>query len=355
MPEHKQDKQKQRKVPFYRKRTFLWITGSIVGVVLLVLIAFAVSPWPGAMVIRYVFSKNDVKTTEALEKHAPTTPITLIADQKYRSNDGDALLDVYFPESIKQTDKKLPVVIWTHGGAWVSGGKADNATYYKLIASQNYTVISVDYTLGPEKKYPTAVHQLNDMYAYVQKNASRFHADTDKIFLAGDSAGSQLSSQMATIITSPHYAKQVGVSSNLKPTQLKGVILNCGIYKMDALIQPDPSLPKIIGWGDDVSIWAYTGSRDRHNATLTEMSAMYHATKDFPATYISGGNADPLTDAQAKPFAQKLQSLGVDVTTLFYPEDHQPELPHEYQFNLDNQDGQNALTATLSFIKKHSQ
>lgn len=355
MPEQKQNKQTQQKKPFYRMKPFLWTVGSVLGVIVLVLIAFRVSPWPGAMVIRYVFSKNDVKTTQALEKHAPTTPISVITDQKYRANDGDALLDVYFPESIKQTDKKLPVVIWTHGGAWISGGKTDNATYYKLIASQNYTVISVDYTLGPDKKYPTAIHQLNDMYAYVQKNASRFHADANNIFLAGDSAGSQLSSQMAAIVTNPDYAKEVGIAPNLKPTQLKGVILNCGIYKMEDLIMPHPTLPKIIGWGDQVSVWAYTGSRDRYSPVLKQMSAMYHVTRDFPATYITGGNADPLTDAQSKPFAQKLQSLGVDVTTLFYPEDHQPELPHEYQFNLDNQDGQNALTATLNFIKKHSQ
>ena len=99
MPEHKQSKQTQQKKPFYRKKPFLWTVGSVLGVIVLVLIAFRVSPWPGAMVIRYVFSKNDVKTTEALEKHAPTTPITIISDQKYRAHDGDALLDVYFPES----------------------------------------------------------------------------------------------------------------------------------------------------------------------------------------------------------------------------------------------------------------
>jgi acetyl esterase/lipase len=85
------------------------------------------------------------------------------------------------------------------------------------------------------------------------------------------------------------------------------------------------------------------------------MSAQYHVTSAFPPTYITGGNGDPLTNAQSKPFADKLEGLGVDVTRLFYSQDHQSSLPHEYQFNLDNADGKAALVATLAFLKDHSQ
>ncbi len=347
-------KQTKNQGPFYRRKAFIWSAASLVGVLIVVLVAFRVSPWPGAMLIRYEFTRSDIKTSKALEKHQPSTAITSLANQQYRPHDDDAFLDVYFPANTKEA-AKLPVVIWTHGGAWVSGDKEDNLTYFKLLAAQGYTVISGDYTRGPEKKYPTAVKQLNDMYAYIQANANRFHVDVDKIFLAGDSAGSQLSSQMATLVTSPEYAQEMQIKPNLDPSQLKGVILNCGIYKMDALVQPNPTLPKIVGWGTDVSVWAYVGSRSTSDPALRQMSAQYHATSTFPATYITGGNGDPLTNAQSKPFADKLQGLGVDVTRLFYPEDHQPSLPHEYQFNLDNADGEAALAATLKFLRDHSQ
>jgi acetyl esterase len=341
------------KQPFYRKKAFLWTTGIIVGIILAILIAFKASPWPGAMIIRAVFSQNDAKTTAALQKHQPGKAIATITNQQYRQGDKDAHLDAYFPDDIKDTDQKLPVIIWTHGGAWISGGKEDNAPYYKLLAAEGFTVISVDYSLGPEHTYPTAVHQLNDMHAYVLANANRLHADTNNIVLAGDSAGSQLSSQMAALITNPGYAAQMNITPNLKPAQLKGVVLNCGIYKMEGLIQPDPALPKIVGWGDDVSMWAYLGTRDfTVAAKLTEMSAYYHVTKDFPATYITGGNGDPLTNAQSKPLADRLESLGVSVTRLFYAENHQPSLPHEYQFNLDNAEGKQAFTATVDFARR---
>jgi len=341
--------------PFYRRSVFLWITGSIITLMALVLVAFRVSPWPGAMVIRYVFTRSDIKTSKALEKHQPAVAIASLTDQQYRPHDKDAFLDVYYPANVADGQTKLPVVIWTHGGAWISGDKTDNLTYFKLLAAQGYTVISGDYTRGPEKKYPTAVHQLNDMYAYIQANAGRFHADTGRIFLAGDSAGSQLSSQMAALITNPGYAAEMRVKPALQPSQLQGVILNCGIYKMDELIQPDPTLPKIVGWGTDVSVWAYTGKRDLDDPALKQMSAYYHVTDAFPPTYITGGNADPLTNAQSKPFAAKLKSLGVTVAPLFYADDHQPALPHEYQFNLDNADGEAALAATIAFLKNQAQ
>ncbi|HSD56368.1 MAG TPA: hypothetical protein VLA92_04420, partial [Candidatus Saccharimonadales bacterium] len=132
--------------------------------------------------------------------------------------------------------------------------------------------------------------------------------------------------------------------------QLAGIMLFCGIYKMEGLAHPDPTLPKIVGWGNDVAIWSYTGTRDRDTPLIRQMSTYYHVTAHFPKTFISGGNGDPLTDAQSKPLAQKLQSLGVDVTTLFFPKDHEPSLPHEYQFTF-NQDGENAFRQTVQFIQ----
>ena len=347
----KKQTSKGRVKAFFKSKNLWWTVGGIIGVILLIMLAFKISPWPGAMVIRLVFEQDGMKQSQALEKHMPSVPIASITNQQYKQGDGDAFLDVYFPESIKDTNKRLPLLIWTHGGAWISGGRTDHAAYFRLLAAEGFTVVSAGYSLGPERVYPTAVHQLNDMYGYVKQNAERFHVDTENIALAGDSAGAQLSSQMAAIITNPDYAKLVGVSPNLSASQLKGVVLNCGIYKMDQLIHPNPDLPKIIGWGDDISVWAYTGSRNAPE-TLRQMSAHYHVTKDFPETYITGGNADPLTDAQSRPFADELQALGVNVTRLFYPSDHQPALPHEYQFNLDNDDGKKALEATIAFLNK---
>lgn len=341
---------KKKKQRLYQKKSFRIAGGVIIVTILLILIAFRVSPAPGAWVIRAVFNQNSEETLAALEKHQSPISITSIKDQIYRKNDSDARLDVYYPSSIKEGEK-LPAIIWTHGGAWISGDKANSNPYYKLLAAEGFTVIALNYSLAPEHTYPTALHQLNDAYTYIQKNATRFHVDTNKFILAGDSAGAQLSSQMGAIITHPQYAQTVGITPSLQATQVKGLVLNCGIYKMDGLTQPDPTLPKIIGWGDDVSVWAYSGTKDFSDPVIKEMSAYYHVTKEYPDVYITGGNGDPLTHAQSKPFAKRLQSLGVSVTSLFFADHHRPSLPHEYQFNLDNADGKMALQKTIEFAK----
>jgi acetyl esterase len=339
------------KMPFYKQKWFKWTLGSIAAILILVALIFRLSPAPGALIIRSVFNNNGAKTLEAMQKHTPTTPITVVENQNYRANDKDAQLDVYYREG---TTSPQPTILWTHGGAWLSGDKKDDAPYFKLLAAAGFTVIGINYSLAPGHQYPTPVHQLNDAYSYIQTHASKFHVDTTKFFLAGDSAGAQLSSQMAAIISNPTYAKELKITPTLHTEQLKGVILFCGIYMMDGLTQPDTTLPKIVGWGDDISVWAYSGTKDFTDPRIKEMSAYYNVAKNYPATFISGGNSDPLTEAQSKPFADLLELLGTDVTRLFYADAYSPKLPHEYQFNLDTDAGQKALQQTIQFVKQKS-
>ncbi|HEY8999220.1 MAG TPA: alpha/beta hydrolase [Candidatus Saccharimonadales bacterium] len=342
------------KTAWYRRKIVLWIVGVVVGLVVAVSLAFRLSPWPGALIIRSVFDRGGRQRLASMEAALPNYSVTVLTNQQYHADDKDALLDVYIPSSALQTHAKLPIVVWTHGGAWLSGDKKDDAPYFKRLASKGFIVVAVNYSLAPEKKYPTAVRQLNDAYAYIEANAVRFDGNPDKVVLAGDSAGAQLSSQMAAIMTNPSYAQEMNIKPSLAPSQLAGVVLFCGIYKMESLTEPSPNLPKIIGWGDDVAVWALTGTRDKSSPLIRQMSAYYHAGKDFPATFISGGNGDPLTNAQSVPFAGKLESLNVPVTTLFYPQNHTPSLPHEYQFTF-NADGEHAFAAMTQFLQARTE
>lgn len=336
-----------RRPRFYRRKWFLWPVGTIVSLVLIALVAFNLSPWPGAMLIRYVFDENAAEVKAAMERHAPDG-VAAITDERYRPGDDDARLDVYYPEG---TGTALPTVVWTHGGAWLSGSKEDHVPWLQLIAAEGYTVVALGYSLAPERTYPTAIHQINDALAYLQQHAERLHIDPENIILAGSSAGAQLTSQTAAIVTNPAYAKALGIAPSLGPEQLKGVVLCAGIYDMEAFVaRGDMMRGGLLGWGVGVTTWAYTGSRDQDSAALAEMSTIDHVTADYPPAFITGGNGDPLTDAQSRPLAEKLDNLGVATVTLFYPADHEPKLGHEYQFVLDNEDGQAAFREIVAFI-----
>jgi acetyl esterase len=338
---------KSRARGFWRRKWFLWPVGTVLTVVLVALIAVNVSPWPGALLIRYVFEDGAAETKAAMEKHAPEG-VASILDQQYRPGDGDAYLDVYFPEG---TDTQLPTVVWTHGGAWISGHREDQAPFFELIAAEGYTVVSLGYSLGPEKTYPTAVHQINDAHAYLIEHAGRLHIDPERFVLGGSSAGAQLTSQMGAIVTNPAYAADLGITPSLRPEQLRGLILCAGIYDMEVFLERgDMIRGGILGWGVGTTTWAYTGSRSHDSEALAEMSTIDHVTAAYPAVYITGGNGDPLTDPQSRSLAARLEELGVETVTQFFAADHEPRLPHEYQFNLDNDDGQMALREIIAFV-----
>ncbi|KJQ53958.1 alpha/beta hydrolase [Microbacterium sp. SA39] len=336
---------KKARRPWHRTKI---VVGIIVAVVAVVAIIGSISPWPSAMIIRSVFTKGGDETAAEMDKHVPDTKLTETLDVSYGDAGADTTMDVFRPAS---ATGPLPTVVWIHGGAWISGSKENVDPYLRILAAEGYTTIAVNYTIGPEGVYPLAVHQLNDALAYIDENAEELGVDPQQIVLAGDSAGGQLASQMATLITSTDYAEIMGIAPSLTADQLAATVLNCGVYDLSALAELDG----IAGWGFKSAMWAYSGTRTwAEDSTGATMSTVDWVTKDFPATYISGGNDDGLTWLQSIPMAKRLEELGVDVTTQFWPAPHEPALPHEYQFHLDMPDAQTALKKTIAFLAAHT-
>jgi acetyl esterase/lipase len=322
--------------------------GILISLVLVVILVGSITPWPSAMVIRSVFTKGGTETAAEMDKHVPDTKLTETLDVSYGDDGADTTMDVFTPAS---ADGPLPTIIWIHGGAWISGSKENVDPYMRILAAEGYTTIAVNYTLGPEGFYPKAVHQINDALGYIDEHAAELNVDTTQFVLAGDSAGGQLASQMATLITSTDYAEIMDITPSLTADQVVATVLNCGVYDLAALAELDG----IVGWGLKSSMWAYSGTRTwAEDSSGATMSTLNWVTADFPTTYISGGNGDGLTWLQSIPMADRLTELGVDVTTLFWPAPHEPQLPHEYQFHLDMPDAQTALQATIDFLNTHT-
>ncbi|MDN3445185.1 alpha/beta hydrolase [Microbacterium sp. APC 3901] len=322
--------------------------GLILLVAAVVAIIGALTPWPSAMLIRSVFTKGGDETAAEMEKHITAEKLTEQLDVAYADSGADTTMDVFTPAS---ATGPLPTVVWIHGGAWISGSKENVDPYMRILAAEGYTAIALNYTIGPEGVYPLAVRQLNDALAYIDAHADELNVDPDQIVLAGDSAGGQLASQMATLMTNPDYAEIMDVTPALEAEQVVATVLNCGVYDLAALA----ALDGVVGWGLKTSMWAYAGTKTwAEGSTGSTMSTIDWVTEDFPTTYISGGNGDGLTWLQSIPMAKRLDELGVDVTTLFWPASHEPALPHEYQFHLDMPDAQTALQQTIGFLNAHT-
>lgn len=338
------------KKQFWHQHVLLakWLAGISCGLLVLVLatyLAFTLSPWPNSMIIRYGFEKNGAEAAKKMEKYVPTG-IIQVENQQYRPNDKDGYLDVFYPEN---TTTPLPTVVWVHGGAWVSGDKNNVDNYLKIVASYGFTAVGVDYSIAPEHTYPLPLYQVNDALKYIQENAQRLHINDNSIVLAGDSAGSQIVAQVAALITTPSYVSEVGITPTLQKEKLKAMVLNCGAYD---LALPDYNGP--FGKFLHTVLWAYSGKKYfLTDPQLKQASVINYLTSDFPPSFITAGNDDPLEN-QSTELAARLAGLKVPTSTLFYPANHEPKLPHEYQFDLDINDGQQALKQMTDFLKQYA-
>ncbi|MFC3711829.1 alpha/beta hydrolase fold domain-containing protein [Sphingoaurantiacus capsulatus] len=120
-----------------------------------------------------------------------------VADTSEREIDGPAgplRVRIYRPAG----DEPLPVIVFFHGGGWVlcSLDTHDNVCR-GLSAGTNAIVVSVDYRLAPENRYPAAIDDCFAATQWAAANAASIGGDPAKIAAAGDSAGGNLAAAVA--------------------------------------------------------------------------------------------------------------------------------------------------------------
>ncbi|MHA6690038.1 alpha/beta hydrolase [Devosia sp. A449] len=322
------------------KRFWLWTLATVVVLLLAGLLAFRLSPWPSALLIQYVFAQGDAASEARLEKHVPPGIVTR-ADLAY-GPDPIETFDLYLPPD---ATAPLPVIVWVHGGAWIAGSKAGVANYVKVLAGSGVATVSVEYSTGYGSSYPTPVRQVNAALAYLTAHAAELNIDPTRIILAGDSAGAQIAAQLANIITDPAYAAAMDIAPTITPAQLRGALLVSGAYDMTGI-----DLDGSFGWFLRTVLWAYSGVKNFVEDEAFDLAPVTnYVTPSFPPSFISSGNGDPL-GVQAVALAQRLTELNVSVESLFFPADHVPSLPHEFQFNLDTPEGMTTLDAINAFV-----
>ncbi len=102
---------------------------------------------------------------------------------------------VYKKEGLKEN---LPCIVYIHGGAFIGGSLDVSENPCKLIAEGiNGIVISVDYSLAPEKPYPLGLNDCRKVVEYIEKNNFLYGIDKNKIGIVGESAGANLATIVA--------------------------------------------------------------------------------------------------------------------------------------------------------------
>lgn len=306
---------------------------ALAGLLCAAIVGALVSPWPGVWLIRQVFDRGAAQASDRL---APLVPAGVRVEPLAGALPGSEL---YRPETPRAG---APMVVWVHGGGFVSGRAEDVANYLKILSGQGFVVANVEYSIAPDAQYPQPLVELD---AVLRGLAARQDVP-QRLVLAGDSAGAQIAGQMAALIANPDYAARVGVRPGLPRARLAGALLFCGAYEIGALGQGGG----VLGWFVQVTGWAYAGRRDwREDPRFATMSLGPALTAAFPPVFLSAGQADPL-EGQSRALAEALRGQGVPVEALFFPPDHPVPLGHEYQFDLTGAAGQAALRAAVAWL-----
>jgi acetyl esterase/lipase len=248
-----------------------------------------------------------------------------------------AVLDVYTPK--QATAKARPIVLWVHGGGFISGDRRQVADYTTMLADQGFTVASLEYSLAPGRRYPVPVRQGTAALTYLAANAARFGGDPARMAVGGDSAGAQIASELAAVQTNPALAVSLGLTASV---HLKATVLFCGLYDMNTV--GSTGFPALRTY-----LWSYTGDRDwMKYPPIGQLSTTGQVTAAYPATFLTVGDKDPFR-SQARELEGVLKAHGVTVGDRYWSD---AGLGHEYQFDFRTAAARTAFTDTVAFLRE---
>jgi acetyl esterase len=207
-------------------------------------------------------------------------------------------------------DKKLPMLVYFHGGGFTIGSlQSHDAVCRHLCMEAECLVLSVDYRLAPEHKYPAAIEDAWAATCWAVNNAKRLGGDPDRIAVGGDSAGGNLAAIVALMAREagdPQLAFQLLIYPLLDMT--------CSMPSHDTYANGYRLTRELITWfyesyvnkDDDITQWR-----------ASPINA--HSLAGLPPAYILSAGFDPLQD-ENKSYAYQLEAAGVPVVHSHYPD-----------------------------------
>ena len=214
---------------------------------------------------------------------------------------GDIPYRLYAPANA--TDDLLPGFVFFHGGGMVAGSIATHDRVCAALAqTTGCRLISVDYRLAPEHKFPAAIEDAIAATQWVCDQAGSLGIDTTRLVVGGDSAGATLSAVVC------QHAQQTGGPA---------IALQCLICPVLDFDEPSPSrqafaenhlLDKAT---IDADIADYLpGDADPADIRISPLRA--NDLAGLPAAIIHTAEFDPMRD-EGNAYARKLTAAGVTV------------------------------------------
>jgi acetyl esterase len=211
---------------------------------------------------------------------------------------------IYTPEGTGP----FPSLVWFHGGGWVVGDlDTADATARYLTVGSGCVVVSVDYRLAPETKFPGPAEDCYHATRWVMQNSASINADPGKLAVGGDSAGGNLAAAVCLMSrdrrsTMPAFQTLVYPVTD-RNFATESYLSNAEGYQLSR----------------DGMIWYWDhylqGDADASNPYAAPMQAK--DLSGLPPAIVITAEFDPLRD-EGEAYARRLEAAGVSTTCTRY-------------------------------------
>ena len=216
---------------------------------------------------------------------------------------------IYTPTRLRTANGLAPGLVFFHGGGWVIGDLDSHDVVCRKLADEGeLMVVSVDYRLAPEHKFPAAVDDAIASTKWIAENAKQFGIDASRLMVGGDSAGGNLAAVVA-------ISARDGNGRDIAGQVLIYPAIDFAMTHPSHR-EPETSIlltHSVIRWFRDHYL---NGAADVHDWRASPARA--RTLIGLPPAYVLTAGADPLRD-EGDEYARRLKEAGVAVTHRTFP------------------------------------
>ncbi len=233
----------------------------------------------------------------------PLRKLARVENLQLNARDGHAIpVRLYAPEA----GAPLPALVFLHGGGFTIGGlDTHDVLCRELSHGAGCAVVSVDYRLAPEHRFPTAVHDAWDALAAVHHRAAELGLDGSRLAVGGDSAGGTLAAVCAI------EARNAGLALALQLLIYPGTVPDQGTDSHQTFGQGFILSKEMIDW----FFGHYIAPAERDDWRFSPMNA--EDLEGVAPAWLALAECDPLHD-EGLLYADRLRHSGVAVDLEVY-------------------------------------
>lgn len=217
-------------------------------------------------------------------------------------------LNIHYKEHNYLSGKKVPIIIYFHGGGWTNYNKDIFTTLNRRIADMGYVVFSCNYGLSPKYKLDDIMNDCIQAVQYIVQIAHKYGGDLNQIYLAGDSAGAHISAMLCA------YAKNDKKQMGTFADKIKGLILFYGVFNLKTAL--DSKFHNIRDYINACTVNKI--ETEQWESELEEFSPALYDLTTFPPCFLASGEVDKLHDSQSLAFSKQLEENHVKTHTVFF-------------------------------------